>query len=477
MYRAIVVDDEPWALIGIRNAFNWNQHGFEIIAEVTSSEEAFNLICSERPDVVFADIKMPKYTGIDLIRMTREMNINTEFVIISGFAEFTYAKEALKYGAIDYCIKPINLSGTDELLDKVAKHLEKRKYMRETLILEALIEKDEQELTNLEPFFISSEKNIWYAIIAYTKYGNIPVKKPKLLEKHKFLELKMGAKKVLYIVRSNQELEDDLDVDEFMLEQEFISMGISNHNHSLKNFAELIREADIAALQIFVTKKNDIYQYKENMNIIKPLLVKLQSALVQKEFEVIYEMIDNIKKEFELNCLGMVEAVYLWNQVIGCIIANNGGEESSVGLEFLNYSELKDRFEDFDSLCKFLCDVFKQLEQQNFTYMNENEILYYFEQLVKYIDKHYDDELYIKDLSTRFYLNQFYCCKLFKKIYSKTFSEYVLNIRIEKACQLLKNTDLTIEDISSKVGYKDYFYFNKVFKKQVGATPAKYRKI
>jgi YesN/AraC family two-component response regulator len=96
--------------------------------------------------------------------------------------------------------------------------------------------------------------------------------------------------------------------------------------------------------------------------------------------------------------------------------------------------------------------------------------------MVKYIDKHYSSKLYLKDLSAKFFLNQVYCCQLFKKNLGKTFSEYVTELRINKACELLKHTEMSVEEVALRVGIMDYYYFNKVFKKQCGITPAKYRK-
>lgn len=74
MYSVIIIDDEPWAIKGIRNAFNWNKYGFEITGQFTSVHKAIDFICEERPDLVFTDIRMPEISGLDLIRMTKKRN-------------------------------------------------------------------------------------------------------------------------------------------------------------------------------------------------------------------------------------------------------------------------------------------------------------------------------------------------------------------------------------------------------------------
>lgn len=476
MYRVIIVDDEPWTLIGIRNAFNWDTHGFEIIAETTSSEEAFELICKNRPEIVFTDIKMPKYSGIDLMRMTRELGLDTEFVIISGFAEFSYAQEALKFGALDYCLKPINLHGTDELLKKAAAHFEKKQASHNNVVLEILIKKELNELPIAEPFFQEPANKFWYVVITYleseTNIGVIPA----FLIEHKHLAIRMGSRKMLFIVNSNEQIDESVVQPDSSSWEQYISIGISSAATSYQSLPKLIKEADIAALQVFVTGKKETCGYKESVKLLKPSLAILLRALEQKELEAAYAAFEKIMMEFKASSYGMMEAVYLWNQIVGTL-AMYFDEDCCTVLEYLNYSELHDRFESFDSLCKFLNEVFKQLEQQNNIPVNENENLHYFEQLVKYIDSHYDQELYLKDLAAKFYMNQFHCSRLFKKVLGKTFSEYVQGIRISKASQLIRGTNLSIEEIAQKVGYSDYFYFSKVFKKEFGITPAKYRKM
>lgn len=119
MYRVIIVDDEPWALLGIKKTFKWDFFGFEITNETTDSEEAIELILKEKPDVVFTDISMPELSGIDIIRIARGKGLKTIFVIISGYADFKFAQEAIKYGAFEYCLKPIMQEEADRILKNV----------------------------------------------------------------------------------------------------------------------------------------------------------------------------------------------------------------------------------------------------------------------------------------------------------------------------------------------------------------------
>jgi two-component system response regulator YesN len=127
MYKVLLVDDEIWVLKGIRNIFEWNKFGFEILGMVTDPEEAYSFICKDLPDVVFTDIRMPEISGINLMKMSRDMGLKTEFIIISGFADFTYAQSAIKLGAFDYLLKPVKREDAISLLYRLKQYLDGKK--------------------------------------------------------------------------------------------------------------------------------------------------------------------------------------------------------------------------------------------------------------------------------------------------------------------------------------------------------------
>ena len=144
MYSVVLLDDEPWILKGIRKTFDWNKMGFEVIGEFTSSKVAWEACSDNAPDVIFTDIRMPNYSGIDLLKMAREKMLDTEFVVISGFAEFQYVQQALRYSAFDYCLKPIQKNDADAVLEKLRNHLDKKSEMK-TKVYRAQGESDSKE--------------------------------------------------------------------------------------------------------------------------------------------------------------------------------------------------------------------------------------------------------------------------------------------------------------------------------------------
>ncbi|NQX59898.1 response regulator transcription factor [Paenibacillus qinlingensis] len=477
MNRVIIVDDEPWAIKGIRNAFDWAKYGFEITGQFTSVHKAFDFICEYSPDLVFTDIRMPEISGLELMKKTKEKGLDVEFVVVSGFAEFAYAQEALRYGALDYCLKPLDIEMADPLIEKLALHFSSKRNLKNNQILEALTSADKSELNRLTRLFDQSTDCYFRVYIMYSKGEKKHDPDISAFNFTPTLTVNLGSRKTLYILKSDNRTDLGVRFDAAVFNDlDIKAIGISSISNHNEHMAKLIKEADIAASTVFLKVTDGIFEYEQKLNLVKPYIDGICSIIQEKKFEDMDDIMDGLMHFFHHNHLGMGEVVYLWNQVVSSLVGSYYEELQDMELDFLNYSELKERFETFESLCSFLYDILTYIKLLNYQSANEGDKNSYFAQMVKYIDTNFQSELYLKDLSVKFLINQVYCCQLFKKNLGKTFSEYVTDLRIKKACELLKHTELSIDEIAAKVGYMDYYYFNKVFKKHSGITPTKFRK-
>ncbi|MEG2380142.1 MAG: response regulator [Oscillospiraceae bacterium] len=240
MYKVVLIEDEQWTLRGIKKTFEWEKYEFEVVGEAMDGNEGYSLILKHNPDVVFTDIRMPGLLGTELIKKARKNNINSKFIIITAYADFTYAQNAISNGVFEYLLKPINSEIAAALLGRLKKK-------------------------------IDQEKGI----------------------------------------------NDDAEV-------------------------EIIKNAN-------------------------------------------------------------------------------------------------------------------------------------FKKMIDYINENYEQKLYLNELAKQFDCNSNYCCGLFKKIFNLSFSEYVLKTRMKEAARLLTKTDTSITDIALKIGYDDYYYFNRMFKKFYNIPPRQYR--
>ena len=107
MYRILIVDDEPMALYSTAHAFPWADWGFDPPVLMTEAPAALDKLRTERFDAAIVDIRMPQMTGIDLIRLSGEAGLQTVFIVLSGYSDFSYVQTALRLSTFDYCLKPM----------------------------------------------------------------------------------------------------------------------------------------------------------------------------------------------------------------------------------------------------------------------------------------------------------------------------------------------------------------------------------
>jgi len=126
VYRVILIDDEAWTLAGLEKSFRWADRGFQVMQRFSSARTALDYLEKEAVDVVFTDIRMPGMTGLELLQRLREKANEAEVVIISGFSEFEYAKQAMHWRALDFLVKPVSLEEADILLRRLEIRLDEK---------------------------------------------------------------------------------------------------------------------------------------------------------------------------------------------------------------------------------------------------------------------------------------------------------------------------------------------------------------
>ncbi|MBP3360838.1 MAG: response regulator [Clostridia bacterium] len=119
MYKVLIVDDEPTVVRGIKNSVNWSMYNIEVCATASNGAEAYELIKEKEPDIVITDVKMPCMNGIELIQKTVQTHPKVQFIIISAYAEFEYAKQAMRNGVMYYLLKPASIYEIEDILEEI----------------------------------------------------------------------------------------------------------------------------------------------------------------------------------------------------------------------------------------------------------------------------------------------------------------------------------------------------------------------
>ena len=123
MFSVVIVDDNPWAVVDIRQTFDFERWGFTVAGEFESAESALPFIQHAPPDLILTDIRMENMSGLDLSRVLREPGVRSLIVLISGYERFDYAQLALRYDVFDYVLKPLDDAVTQELMGRVVEKL------------------------------------------------------------------------------------------------------------------------------------------------------------------------------------------------------------------------------------------------------------------------------------------------------------------------------------------------------------------
>lgn len=126
MYRVIFIDDEPWALLGLQDIVNWKELGFEAAGFFSDGKKALEAIRQEKPDVIVTDIRMPEFSGMELIEMVRQEGIPAEVVIISAYRDFEVARSAIRQGVAEYLTKPLKEAEIRQVMERLKEMLDEK---------------------------------------------------------------------------------------------------------------------------------------------------------------------------------------------------------------------------------------------------------------------------------------------------------------------------------------------------------------
>ena len=119
MYSVYIADDEMWVIVGLKKRIEKTDLPFQVIGEANNGVMALEEIEKKKPDILFTDIRMPGYNGLELLELLRKKELDTKVVLISGYAEFEYAQSAIRNGAYDYLLKPIDQDKLQTVLERI----------------------------------------------------------------------------------------------------------------------------------------------------------------------------------------------------------------------------------------------------------------------------------------------------------------------------------------------------------------------
>jgi two-component system response regulator YesN len=517
-YKVIIVDDEPIILRSLKAAIPWNDLQMEIVGEARNGELALRLIEDTSPHIVISDIRMPVIDGITLMKEVLSKNPKLVFIFISGYGEFEYAREALRQGAFDYLLKPIDHDELVEMLNRARTKLDEQKQndqlihsvqmlsllARERLFAEITLgnarplehlkwlENSELEsgyfmavvqlddYTTLSSQWSVEEKRLWlFAIRNIVEEWSLEHGVLTVFPFHngEWILLFPGS-----LSASRRELGEHLIAGIKRYSKQSCSVGISRTTQGIDQLSTVYPLAAKALYQRFYSGLAGVF-IDEEISFPSSKEVKypkeLETALIESirtlNRDRMWSLFDELALFIESQAVPKDMAERLLVELIVVLYRN---------YEYLNINSdwslhgLLSKMHNLGTLNEVISALKEEfgvrLEQGNKP-VNREDTRSAIEKAKRYIESNYHKDLSIEEVAELADLSISHFCTLYKQITGYTFLEYVTHCRMERAKYILQSSNVKVYQIAPLVGYQDPRYFTQVFKKASGQTPTEYR--
>ena len=531
MLKVFLAEDEFIIREGIKNNIDWQAHGYEFCGEASDGELAFPLIQKTRPDILITDIKMPFVDGLALSRLVKKELPETEIIILSGYEEFDYAKEAIQIGVARYLLKPINGETLLQEIDSVAEIIlgkQKEKEIREKYQKE-MEENSLRDQMDLFQHLVTGDCSMeellsvagkldlkimapWYSIVLlkiqsmkhdYEEYsGSIVVvdeRIAKLAEPEHVLIFDRALEGRAFLFKADSE--DELlayqkeylgDVKEVL--SSYVNLryfgGIGTPVNRLREIPASFEDASHAFAHRYLVAESCI---------LDSSLLMQEGAAEQEDFRISAvnpEQIDRTKMQEFLRTGDLDEVVYFVDEFFGKL--DGGAMKSRIFRQYITMDAYfsivdflkglglqKDEIEAPDQDSSILQDEKSAMDyivriMEKALVLREKKASSRYEDVVSevihYIEDNYaQEELPLNLLASHVNFSPNHLSMIFSQQTGQTLIRYLTDYRMNRAKELLRCSSKKSSVISMEVGYKDPHYFSYLFKKTQGMTPTQYR--
>lgn len=498
----MIVDDEPVIRFGLKASVDWKQEGLQLLGDFPNGEKALEAMDEQAVDLLITDIKMPIMDGITLMKETLKRYPNVKVVLVSSYNDFEYVREGLKHGAVDYVLKP-TLEPEDflQIIRKSVSLLKKERVIEEKLHLvnetKALQQRKRVE-QQLKRMLLQGEKesiqSIWNSQQAMTvmyiqMIGSevIVERKGKLYQSYLLDEIQESFysdyKDGICIQLNNADIvvvvpafpDAPQRLHRWLLAKTTIRFTIGHEEapsiHDLQKSFTFCKEA---SKRRFYQSNEEIFAYtSSNKHVAKRLKGdQLKQFLIPYDKQKVMEF---LQVHFVHRKEEMMEPDQLKDEACDILTQLFMGKIEDVALLLDKCSVLK-KAETVEDLLEKLKQQIKDCEmvmaKQDEKPFADNELI---EKALEYIHQHYTDEVTLQKVAAHIHISRNYFSILFKRYLHQNFIDYVIDLRIKKAKELLKNTSLKVYEVAGESGFGDVKYFSKLFKRTTGNSPGDYR--
>ena len=499
----VIVEDETAIREGLKEMISGNT-SHTVIGTCKNGMEGISFIKENQPDLVITDIRMNQMGGLEMLAKLKELGIESLSIVISGYSEFEYARDALRLGVEEYLLKPVSIDALQQLLEKIEEKIAKNSlliekkpenYVRE-YFFGTKREQDEAEqgLRNIIP----EEKNKIYGILA-GYFRNVNKEHFKEIEhplrsiKHQFSALTcldsceestylriMILKGSEYQIKQFTEAFDSLVKFDYQMQRQEMPWAmecctnISDWKESFENVKKML--AGCLGKGCFKLFSSEDFSEQEYQELSYPMQAdrKVLSALERGNYPQVKDEIDRFlqqivcekyrAKEIRRVALKLVTRMMDIAKEINRKAYEKMKEQDNLK-EVLSAYTKEELQRILYQVGKLICEKNKKQGISNYT----------INRTLEYVETHFKEGITLEKTAEVLNITPEYLSMLFKREMGMNFSVFLKEFRIRQAKRLLKSTDLKIYEIAQECGYSNSNYFTKVFKEVTGISPAEYR--
>ncbi|MDQ0973661.1 two-component system response regulator YesN [Neobacillus niacini] len=519
MYKVIIVDDEKNIRDRLAQFFPWSEVGFEVAGTAENGVEALELIKQECPHAVLTDVLMPEMTGLELAAEIRTSYPDIKVVILSAYDDFKYAQAAIRSGVKGYLLKPLMKNDFFNVFTKLAEELREDQEVKEVNRVEELMLLDLIKGENLSQYVDHWNQQTQSFRVAIFSFDRLFKEASTFSIRQKITELAAGfwnryQVPILFYGNSLIVLSTDsklvskqnllskinLFIDslrdnlgDLFKDQENFVVGVGNPACTYQEICRSYNEAVYAYSYKYFNEHETVF-FHEDLTVDgnRGNQTEIQNFMLDHVNKIENRLMESMKSEGKMSIGDLVNHFFdPYKQIGGLSIAEIRSscseliiilmfrfKEKGLSLSSIDQQHVLGRIYEIDSLKELKRWLAQMLETISFDLIHQDkkDVNSYVLMAKEYVKKNYQERITLEDISHRLFLHQAYFSAIFKKETGQNFIDYVNQIRVDKAVQLLKNTDYKIKVISDMVGFQSHSYFNKVFKNETGVTPVVFRR-
>lgn len=534
--KVFLVEDEMVIRRGIKNSIDWEKEGYIFCGEASDGELAYPMIIKEKPDILITDIRMPFMNGLELCKLVKKELPNIKILILSGYDEFDYAKEAIRLGVTEYLLKPISSGKLLEALNGVSESIRREKEDKDLVrkYMEEMRENTEHEKQKFFEQMIAGNLSMADALETGKKYemnlsagmynlllfrftlgkenrksgellGEAEYAIEKLTERLEYVfEFQRGVEGWAFLLMADNEeqmservKELSKDLEEIMKNYSTIAYfgGIGQPVARLRELEESFREAERALAARFTMELNRIISVEDirmaqNVDTLddieitsfgeiektRTMLEKFLNNGAEDEIDEFVDVYINELPEENLKSVLMRQYIIMDAYIVMMSFCEKiegiEGEMQAQSEELKNSMKTIQTLEEIKNYIRMLLKKIIGV-RDTISGRRYSDII---EIAKDQIRKTYmSDEISLNTIAAEVGMSPSYFSSIFSKEMGKTFVEYLTEIRMDRAKELLMCSSMKTSEIGYEVGYKDPHYFSYIFKKTQNCTPKEFR--